>query len=130
MGPFAAGFAYGGGKGKDGIALWDSLYGITLLLISVMADAFLPNLQQKVMAKVCIISNGCYSVTLQKPHARISRSKDSEPTYGCFPNSTDSRGSTILTGCNTGTAYDEDKFHRGSNTSRGYGSYWTFVRLR
>eukprot|EP00240_Pyramimonas_obovata_P003693 CAMPEP_0118949124 /NCGR_PEP_ID=MMETSP1169-20130426/49067_1 /TAXON_ID=36882 /ORGANISM="Pyramimonas obovata, Strain CCMP722" /LENGTH=356 /DNA_ID=CAMNT_0006895687 /DNA_START=182 /DNA_END=1249 /DNA_ORIENTATION=+ len=46
-----AGFAYGGGKGKEGILLLESIYGCGLLLLSVFADAFLPNLQQKVMAK-------------------------------------------------------------------------------
>lgn len=47
-----AGFAYGGGKGgKEGVSVMATLFGCGLLLISVLADAFLPNLQQKVMSK-------------------------------------------------------------------------------
>lgn len=50
---FTAGFAYGGGKGgKEGVSVMATLFGCGLLLISVLADAFLPNLQQKVMSKV------------------------------------------------------------------------------
>jgi len=46
-----AGFAYGSGSHDTGRPLWSLLYGCFLLMTAVLADAFIPNAQQKVMAQ-------------------------------------------------------------------------------
>ena len=58
----AAGFAYGGGgggsAGSSDTVLEHRWYGIFLLLTSVVCDAFVPNLQQSLMADGCTTAEG------------------------------------------------------------------------
>eukprot|EP00241_Pyramimonas_parkeae_P019465 CAMPEP_0114294138 /NCGR_PEP_ID=MMETSP0059-20121206/9966_1 /TAXON_ID=36894 /ORGANISM="Pyramimonas parkeae, Strain CCMP726" /LENGTH=310 /DNA_ID=CAMNT_0001415895 /DNA_START=440 /DNA_END=1372 /DNA_ORIENTATION=- len=93
-----AGFAYGSGKEEEGKSALSLVYGCSLLFVSITADAFVPNAQQKLMRSnvtpedlmfktnivgcvvlvVCMSVSGelwhCLQFSIEKPMANVNLS--------------------------------------------------------